>query len=620
MYRKNLRISKSDTKSRDYSLRMGQLFGPYSVGAIYPCDANTTVMIAGLDPYRSFIREGRLREVEDPRLQQYIGVRRLYSPPEDEGSGSAYVPALRFPNWLYCPRCERMQYFGPTNTSNTLCCKSCTDKYHHTVKLVPERFVVVCPHGHIDSFPVMEWVHNGEDIDPRDPNHIIYRHTKGGSTTMGDIEYRCSCGARRTLNGANTPGGLSMIGYHCKGRQPWLDKNSSIPCSADNRDLRVVIMGATNVCYPDVVNSVLIPDAIDEKVRTAVNKQFGSLLKMDCEGRLTNDILDMLARASDVNPDDFRLAYNQQKSSGDSGKSQTDVEYLHDEFLTLRDPHRSEKGKFVGTAIDVSKYGLPALRSFISKVTLVETLTVTRALVGFTRLNPEYNDSKTMEERRRVLSVGKLDWTLANQNIGEGIFVELNNSRLGEWANRAEVASRISIMQENLDVSRRERNLAPKILNPKYVVIHTLSHLLIRGISEVCGYSAASLRERIYCQQFMNDDGMEDFEDMHGLLIYTASSSGDGSLGGLVRSGEPGRFEDIFLGALQKATWCSDDPVCIESAGQGLDSCNLAACYNCTLLPETACENGNKFLDRGVVIGTLDDSEVGLFGNEVNGH
>jgi hypothetical protein len=235
-------------------------------------------------------------------------------------------------------------------------------------------------------------------------------------------------------------------------------------------------------------------------------------------------------------------------------------------------------------------------------------------------LNPEYNDSKTMEERRRVLSVGKLDWTLANQNIGEGIFVELNNSRLGEWANRAEVASRISIMQENLDVSRRERNLAPKILNPKYVVIHTLSHLLIRGISEVCGYSAASLRERIYCQQFMSDDGMEDFEDMHGLLIYTASSSGDGSLGGLVRSGEPGRFEDIFLGALQKATWCSDDPVCIESAGQGLDSCNLAACYNCTLLPETACENGNKFLDRGVVIGTLDDPEVGLFGNEANGH
>ena len=589
---------------------MGQLFGPYGVGAIYPCDANTTVMIAGLDEYEEQIDRDRLEEVRDSRLQQYIGVSKLYAPPIEGESSSGFIPALRFPNWLYCPRCGKMRYVSPTNSSSSLRCEDCSKKYKRDVKLVPERFVVVCPHGHIDSFPVMQWVHGGAAIDEKDPGHIVSRSTKGGSTTMGDIEYRCTCGARRSLKGANTSDGLNRINYHCTGRQPWLNRSLSRPCPADNRDLRVVIMGATNVCYPDVVSSVLIPDALDEQVKAVINQQFENMLEMDRRGLLDMSVK-MLSEANGVEPDSLRLAYRQKKTAGNT--EQPEAEYLHDEFLTLRDPQISKKGEFVGCPVEVSDYDLPLMRKFVSKVTLVETLTVTRALVGFTRLNPEYNDSKKMDERRKALSRKKLDWTLANQTIGEGIFIDLDGARLGEWTSRPEVVARVKIMQNNLNESRLRRNLAPKDLNPNYVLIHTLSHLLLLGISEVCGYTAASLRERIYCQPFLNDDGAEDFEDMHGLLIYTASSSGDGSLGGLVRSGEPGRFEDIVFGALQKATWCSGDPVCIESSGQGLDSCNLAACYNCALLPETACENGNKFLDRGLVVGTLDEPLVGLF-------
>ena len=172
------------------------------------------------------------------------------------------------------------------------------------------------------------------------------------------------------------------------------------------------------------------------------------------------------------------------------------------------------------------------------------------------------------------------------------------------------------MMQENFDTALQRRNRELKQLNPKYVVLHTLSHLLMLSISKVCGYSAASLRERIYCEKYL-EEGSELFDDMHGLLIYTASQSGDGSLGGLVRAGKPGRFEDVLNDALNEALWCSDDPVCIESTGQGLDSCNLAACFNCCLVPETACEIGNKFLDRGLVVGTLDVPTIGLFGAEL---
>ena len=102
-----------------------------------------------------------------------------------------------------------------------------------------------------------------------------------------------------------------------------------------------------------------------------------------------------------------------------------------------------------------------------------------------------------MTERRRALSRKKIDWTLANQTIGEGIFIELDGACLKEWAERPEVVTRLQTMQRNLDAARAGRNLAPKELNPNYVVIHTLSHLLLLGISEVCGYTAASLRERI---------------------------------------------------------------------------------------------------------------------------
>lgn len=609
MPRFNAGNTRKQGSGKSYSLRMGQMFGPYSVGAIYPCDANTTVMIAGLDVYEQQVNKGDLETIADSRLKRYVGVNRLYAPPVDDGHHGGFVPALRFPNWLYCPRCGQMQYKESTNVSTQIRCEACSKKYKHDIKLVPERFVVVCPHGHIDNFPVMQWVHNGTDIDPKSREHVVSRRTMGGSTTMGDIVYQCTCGARKSLHGANRPEGLNKIGYRCSGRQPWLNRISKQQCSCDGKDLRVVIMGATNVCYPDVVSSVLIPDALDERVKKVADEQFTMMLEFDRKGDL-DAALSLIASMGRVDPEDLRLAYQRKKTEGDSGQSE--IEYLHDEYLTLRDPKIRKSGEFVGRAVNPNEYESPLIRNYIAGVSLIDTLTVTRALVGFTRLNPEYNDLKSMEERRRELSRKRLDWTLANQTVGEGVFVEFDQSVLEEWCARPEVAARIEVMQENLNNAIKSRNAKPRVINPLFVAIHTFSHIVLLGISEVCGYSAASLRERVYCQAYL-EDGAEEFEDMHGVLIYTASASGDGSLGGLVRSGEPGRFEEILNNSMQKATWCSDDPVCIESRGQGLDSCNLAACYNCALVPETACENGNRFLDRALIVGTFDMPTTGLF-------
>jgi len=120
-----------------------------------------------------------------------------------------------------------------------------------------------------------------------------------------------------------------------------------------------------------------------------------------------------------------------------------------------------------------------------------------------------------------------------------------------------------------------------------------------------CGYGSSSLRERIYFS--------ETHPQMTGVLIYTAAGDSEGTMGGLVRMGEPGQLDRTIARALDRARWCSSDPVCIESVGQGPDNCNLAACHSCALLPETSCEMQNRLLDRGVLIGVLDRPEIGFF-------
>ena len=101
---------------------------------------------------------------------------------------------------------------------------------------------------------------------------------------------------------------------------------------------------------------------------------------------------------------------------------------------------------------------------------------------------------------------------------------------------------------------------------------------------------------------------------MNGVLIYTASGDAEGTLGGLVSQAQVGRLQRLFIDALRRSQWCSNDPVCMESPGRGLDTSNMAACHACVLLPETSCEEGNRLLDRGLMVGTIDDSELGFFG------
>jgi hypothetical protein len=178
---------------------------------------------------------------------------------------------------------------------------------------------------------------------------------------------------------------------------------------------------------------------------------------------------------------------------------------------------------------------------------------------------------------------------------------------LKEWAAKKEVIERVNGLATNFNKIKLDKGQESRNISPEFILIHTFAHLVINQFSYECGYGSSALRERIYCNlEFPN-------EVMNGVLIYTASGDSEGSLGGLVRQGKPGNLETIVYNAIENARWCSSDPICIDSHGQGPNSCNLAACHNCALLPETCCEESNMLLDRAMLIGELDNPSIGYF-------
>jgi hypothetical protein len=195
-------------------------------------------------------------------------------------------------------------------------------------------------------------------------------------------------------------------------------------------------------------------------------------------------------------------------------------------------------------------------------------------------------------------------WLPAKQTKGEGIYLQFSDALLRKWESRQSVVSRVSKFT-NTEFSDSFRSVQ---LSPRYAMIHTFSHLLIKQLVFYCGYSQASLKERLYVS-----DGVQ---SMSGLLIYTASGDSEGTLGGLVRMGKPGFLEQIVEQALREAEWCSNDPVCSESGEVQEDGDvinRLSACYACGLIPETACESFNLFLDRSLIVGDLLAQDLAFF-------
>jgi hypothetical protein len=243
----------------------------------------------------------------------------------------------------------------------------------------------------------------------------------------------------------------------------------------------------------------------------------------------------------------------------------------------------------------------PELASLVSDVYLVERLREVRAFRGFRRIRP---DASIVTPDLGITP--RQTWLPGIEVFGEGIFLEFSVAAVAAWERDQRAA--LTRRMRNINASLRKAAGGAKRFahlaahSARFVMVHTFSHLLMRQLCYESGYGSASVRERLYV-----------FDDRVGVLIYTADGDSEGSLGGLVRQGRNDRLGRTIASALERATWCSNDPICREVPEHGFEKLDLAACHACALVPETSCSQLNALLDRELVIGESTAGVRGFF-------
>lgn len=584
---------------RQRPLRRSQLVSPFGVGAINDFRYDEALMCAGLDLWFQGQQPPNDWRIVEERLQARLGCNFFVKPPEygdvQPGTPRFTIPHLRFPGWHYCPRCFRMReatLFGEQPACNA---EQCGRGARVGRKMIPVRIVAVCESGHIQDFPFREWI--GCACQTANDYQLFFKAGRSAATLAG-IKIECAaCGKRRSLAGAFSDGALDSVGTNCVGAQPWLGlSKGAVACG---ETLRTVQRGGSNVYFPLVSSSIYVPPspaAGSEPIERALqNQQIWLTLTSGVEnGRIGIQVCSVIATLIGVDPEALRAAA-QAKLDGQEQVtvSQTDEEFRRYEFNALRSGVGSPRQELFVDLLNGDSYGW--LSGFVSRVGQVRKLRETRILTGFSRLVPRADrKDEGVQPLSRDLDIGWLPGIVVR---GEGIFIELDETAIASWLASGVATNRTKQVITDYRARRKQRDVEDRAVDARFMMVHTLAHMLIKELTFSCGYGSASLRERLYCS-------IEDpSRPMNGFLIYTASGDSEGSLGGLVAQAKPGRLERLFEDALRRASWCSNDPVCMESPGQGAASSNLAACHGCVLLPETSCEEGNRLLDRAMVVG-----------------
>lgn len=621
-------------------VRRSQMIAPFGVGAMLVSPDGVSMIAGGLDHW--YEREtGERAEPEEFRIQEWrlqmeLDVDSFRLPPDFRRPRSNVstpnallkVPFLRFPLWHVCPRCSRLDCRGLTEKNRILCRHCLSDGYRRPLHQVP--FIAICDHSHIQDFPFREWVHRS--VNPHCGGDM-WLYAVGASSLGGQI-VKCDCGVQRSLDkvmhvyqqGEETHLTNNLEDgelYLCLGRKPWLGTEASLEDCG--RPLRGSLRSATNVYFAQQRSAIYLPrqggGATSDLVSLLEQPPLSTLIQtlVDADVTIEPQMLrkkrpQILAPFTDDEAQaaiDIIMCGNDTESEPPPDEDPS-VTFRRPEFEALR--RRRTEPELLIRATDLSSYG-PDITQYLSRLALVDKLKETRVFTGFTRVLPDTAD--VWEVRHDMLwrtqPLGE-SWLPAYVVHGEGIYLELDEQRLREWETRPEVVDRVQKLRQRYEKVQSKRGLRQPPPSPRYVLLHTLSHLLMLRLTFECGYGTASLAERLFVSA-------DPTQPMAGILIYTAAGDSEGTLGGLVRMGAHENLDPVIRRALESASWCSADPICMEIAthgGQGPDSLNLAACHGCALVPETSCEQFNRFLDRGLVVGDPEaNPSLGFFSSLV---
>ena len=367
-------------------------------------------------------------------------------------------------------------------------------------------------------------------------------------------------------------------------------------------------MGASNLWFPISIATIAIPAALSgaDELRAIIENRWHHFVEVEEQSdvkslRKFNKEAGALIREFD----DAKVwqAIGQVRAAQDSDEriAPDNIRLPEWRRFSTADPRAND-----GENFEIEQTAVPVeFSKYIDKVVLVHRLREARALVGFTRLSTQDDETAT-EIEVAPLSRHALSWVPAHEVRGEGIFIQFREELIQAWLRRAAVRERDQAFKEAHNRWGETRGITdyeqyyPGI---RYVLLHSFSHALMRALALESGYALSSVRERIYAQE-----ATEDEPAMAGILLYTASSDSEGTLGGLVNLGRAEQLDVFMTRALDEASFCSSDPLCAENkpSREGR-TIQAAACHACSLLPETSCEKGNRYLDRSVLVPTVDD-------------
>lgn len=606
---------------RSIPLRRSQLVGTNGPGSLIISPEGEMAIVGALDYW--FTNEAQSEanrmefEIIEPRLRAFLGIHKLYSPPDyrksvqDIPNKEQLIPLLRFPLWHYCPFCNSLEKFGSNNASSRKFCSECN--VYRYFKQLP--FITICKNGHITDFPWTEWVHRGETC-----NGTMKINANSGSS-LDSWSLKCSCGKERSLRGITANREKSSVlteelyedarKYTCTGHKAWCGEVYE-DC---NEPVMAILRNSINVYLPEKVSVISLPGERNDNIDKIISiVQRNSILRNLISGQ--DSVIQKGKILFDaIHNKGFKLEecekvilYLNEKITVDEDQELSSPMHLRKkEFEILKEsqdePFLKVFEEWSNESEDPSQFA-GSYSQYIKKVNRITKLRETSALAGFKRLTtvqedgsykfqPNYNQMyhKNIPDEQK--------WLPAYSVFGEGIFIEFDLEEILKWEEQPSIQQYFA---KYLDRIKNMTHFMPEMIeHPRNLMMHTLSHLLIDEIAKTSGYSMASIRERLYVDK-----------DQAGLLIYTSAGDIEGTFGGLVSMGRKEKFFKMLDNALAASNWCSSDPVCTElghSLGQGLHYSNGAACYNCTYLPETSCECGNKYLDRTL----LTNEKIGFF-------
>ena len=588
------------TETRDaFPIRLSHLLRHCSVGAIV---RGQRYLVAVVDT-RQWYRNGQApRESEILYVNQIrasLGIdQRLCAPPvgviDDSGeiSSGHWIPVVRFPTWMLCPRCGLLHSrpWKHLRPDDKLVCEG-REGRSCGMMLEQAPWIIAHESGHMADVP---W-HSLAHASSKHPDQISCRPdwnspylVLGIRSTERTVECtRCSASNRLQ----------TRLKFPDRSwQQPWI----TTPPPAEGLEVLAWLLEVNDVRVHAAINSTALVIPPESRIRrgTVVDRLYTNSNKQRELRRAGPElprkrILKETAREWRCTPDEIEAALREIDNGYPTyGKACSQDDLMRGEFAALAQPvddffededfvtkHRTDAW---ATVCDKVGFDSRKRTRVIDRLVEVRRLKEIVVLRGFSRLGGEEIVPPDI--------TGETGWLPAIELRGEGIFFTLDESLLDQWARQPGLQTRAAMIQERGEAGLHRRLFANEDVSPRFILLHTLAHLLIRELESEAGYPAASLKERIY-----SETGPD---PMAGILIYVAVPDEVGSLGGLVQLAEPLRFVRTLDAALDAALWCSLDPICSEHGGQGPEMLNRAACQACALVPEPSCQYGNIALDR----------------------